>query len=131
MPASILVCFQFVPIIRRRFPSVNHGRGTILLTLRSAWHRWNGRIVITLLLGSNIAALVMTRWTFGGFLSSQLAIGLLAIATIMSTVLGLAAIMSAPRRIDDHRAWMIRTWAWITTSALPRSGPDTHSDALQ
>ena len=93
LPAGILVCFQFVPAIRHK----------ALL-----FHRLNGYAIITLLTGGVAGALMIARHAFGGTMTSQALVGVLAIATIGSTAMAYYNIKVL--QIDQHRAWMLRCW---------------------
>ncbi|KAL9008953.1 MAG: hypothetical protein Q9173_005974 [Seirophora scorigena] len=93
LPAALLVILQFIPIIRYK----------ALL-----FHRLNGYVVILLLVLSNVGALMVARRSFGGGFELQTGIGLLA---IMTTVGALMAYINIKRlQIEEHRAWMLRTW---------------------
>ncbi|SMR58244.1 unnamed protein product [Zymoseptoria tritici ST99CH_1E4] len=105
IPAGFLVLFQFTPYIRHTF---------------RLFHRINGSIIILLLLVSNVGALLIVRRAFGGTLATQSATGVLALATTLGSVLAYINIKSL--QIDQHRAWMIRTWFYagsiITTRLI-------------
>lgn len=94
LPGSILVVFQFLPLIRKR---------------AMLFHRVNGYLVVLLVLLANVGALMIGRRTFGGDVCTQAAFGLLV---VLSTV-GLSLAIWNVRRlqIDQHRAWMLRTAA--------------------
>lgn len=93
MPTGFLVCFQFVPVIRHN----------LLI-----FHRINGYIIILLLLVTNAGALMIARRAFGGELSTQAGVGLLAIVTTLAVFMAYYNIKRL--QIDQHRAWMLRTW---------------------
>ncbi|KAL8917791.1 MAG: hypothetical protein Q9172_005680 [Xanthocarpia lactea] len=93
LPAGFLVVFQFVPLIRYK----------LLL-----FHRINGYVIILLLLLANVGALMIARHSFGGEFETQVFAGLLAIMTTVGSIL--AYINIKRLQIDQHRAWMIRTW---------------------
>jgi hypothetical protein len=94
LPGSILVVFQFLPVIRKRVMLV---------------HRVNGYIVVLLVLVANVGALMIGRRTFGGDVCTQAAFGLLV---VLSTVGLLLALWNARcLQVDQHRAWMLRTVA--------------------
>lgn len=95
--------WQFVPAIRHR---------AIL------FHRINGYIVIVLVLLSNIGALMIVRRAFGGDLSTQGAVGVLAIAT--TTGLFMAYYNIKKLQIEQHRAWMLRTMLYMGTIITTR-----------
>jgi uncharacterized membrane protein len=93
IPAGILVTFQFVPIIRHKLILV---------------HRINGYIVTTLLIFTNVGALMICRRAFGGTIATQSAVGLIAIFTTGGSIM--AYINIKRLQIEQHRAWMLRTW---------------------
>ncbi|USW57427.1 hypothetical protein Slin15195_G107460 [Septoria linicola] len=94
IPASLLVVWQFVPVIRQK---------------ALIFHRINGYAVILLLLVANIGAVMIARRAFGGTLATQSAVGAFAICTTASSIL--AWINIKRLQIEQHRAWMLRTWA--------------------
>ncbi|KAI9891384.1 MAG: hypothetical protein M1814_002898 [Vezdaea aestivalis] len=98
LPAGLLVVFQFTPFFRYSF----------LL-----FHRINGYIVITLLLLSNISALMIVRRSFGGHLSTQTGVGVLAIGTTFAITKAYVSIKRL--EIHKHRMWMLRTWFWAAS----------------
>ncbi|KAL8894786.1 MAG: hypothetical protein Q9192_004055 [Flavoplaca navasiana] len=97
IPLGFLLVFQcnvkFVPWIRHH---------------ALIFHRINGYVILLLLLISNVGALMIARHTFGGELETQLAVGVVAIMTTGSATL--AYINIKRLQIDQHRAWMLRTW---------------------
>ncbi|KAL8787070.1 MAG: hypothetical protein Q9213_002412 [Squamulea squamosa] len=93
IPLGFLLVFQFIPWIRYN----------ALL-----FHRINGYIIILLLLVSNVGALMIARHSFNGEFETQVWIGLLAIMTTGSVILAYVNIKRL--QIDQHRAWMLRTW---------------------
>ncbi|KAI4286402.1 MAG: hypothetical protein L6R35_004344 [Caloplaca aegaea] len=86
-------CPQFVPIVRYK----------ALL-----FHRMNGYVVIFLLLVSNAGAIMVARRSYGGGFELQTGIGLLVIVTTGAA--GMAYINIKRLQIEEHRAWMLRTW---------------------
>lgn len=103
IPAGLLMVWQFLPIIRHR---------AIL------FHRINGHIVIVLVLLGNVGALMIVRHSFGGELSTQAAVGVLAIATTSGMALAYYNIKRL--QIDQHRAWMLRTAFYLGTIITTR-----------
>ncbi|WPH04710.1 Hypothetical protein R9X50_00760300 [Acrodontium crateriforme] len=93
LPAGLLAMLQFTPFIRYK---------------ALIFHRINGYIVVLLLLLGNVGALMIARHAFGGTLSTQLLVGVLAIATTSSATLSYYNIKML--QIDQHRAWMLRCW---------------------
>lgn len=91
-----MAIYQFIPVIRHKF----------LL-----FHRINGWTIVVLVLIANAAAIVIAPRAFGGDLSVQTGVGTL----VLMTTVGLAlAIYNVKRlQIDQHRAWMLRTWFYF------------------
>jgi uncharacterized membrane protein len=110
LPAGLLMVWQFVPYIRHRY----------LL-----FHRLNGYLVVMLLVLSNVGALMIARRAFGGDISTQAAVGVLALIT--SGGLAMALYNVKRLQIDQHRAWMLRTMVWagsiITVRILLKIAP--------
>lgn len=100
LPAAFLVCFQFVPAIRHN----------VIL-----FHRMNGYLVIVLSLTSAAGVLMITKHAFGGDFATQTYVGVLIIITALGYLV--AWINIKRLQIDQHRAWMMRTWAYV--SILP------------
>jgi uncharacterized membrane protein len=75
------------------------------------FHRINGWIIVLLVLLANAGALIIAPHAFGGDLSIQSGVGTL----VLMTTIGLAlAIYNIKRlQIDQHRAWMLRTWFYF------------------
>ncbi|KAF7194141.1 hypothetical protein HII31_04497 [Pseudocercospora fuligena] len=103
IPAGLLAPFQFLPVIRHK----------LLL-----FHRLNGYLIILLILITNIGALMIARRAFSGTLATQSGVGLLAILTTTSTIL--AYINIKRLQIEQHRAWMLRTWSYMGTIITTR-----------
>ncbi|KIW89230.1 uncharacterized protein Z519_10083 [Cladophialophora bantiana CBS 173.52] len=95
LPAGFLVCFQFAPVIRHKF---------------LMFHRVNGYAIILLLLTGNAGAFMVIPIAGGGSPATQAGLGLLGTMTTVSVVL--AYINIKRLQIDQHRAWMIRTWVY-------------------
>ncbi|KAL1859793.1 hypothetical protein Daus18300_009383 [Diaporthe australafricana] len=93
LPASFLVCFQFIPAIRYK---------------AMLFHRLNGYLVIVLSLLGIAGVLMITRHAFGGTLATQYATGFLCIAFVGAMVM--AYINIKRLQIEQHRAWMLRAW---------------------
>lgn len=96
LPASILAVFQFLPVIRHKF---------------RLYHRMAGYCIILLVLVSNAGYVIIAPIAMGGDLPTQTFLGFLAIIT--TTTLGLALYNIRRLQIDQHRAWMLRTWFYI------------------
>ncbi|KAI0411787.1 hypothetical protein F5X98DRAFT_380427 [Xylaria grammica] len=95
VPGSILACFQFVPVIRHKLIIV---------------HRINGYIVVLLSVAGTAGALTIARHSAGGGVDVQVFVGILAILFVGA--LALAIINVKRLQIEQHRAWMIRAWAF-------------------
>lgn len=93
LPAGFLACIQFVPVIRHK----------VIL-----FHRINGYVVILLFLISNAAAYIITPTAAGGTPATRVGLGLLATVTTITILLAYYNIKRL--QIDQHRAWMLRTW---------------------
>ncbi|KAK5693855.1 hypothetical protein LTR17_024968, partial [Elasticomyces elasticus] len=96
LPAALLVCLQFIPAIRYK---------AILI------HRLNGYLVIVLSLVSNVGVIIILPHSFGGDFATQTLGGALVISTTVSYVM--AYIKIKLLQIDQHRAWMLRAWAYF------------------
>ena len=103
IPAGILMVWQFVPAIRHRF---------IL------FHRINGYTIIILVLLGNVGGLMIARRAFGGHLSTQAGVGILAIITTSGMALAYYNIRRL--QIEQHRAWMLRTMVYLGTIITTR-----------
>lgn len=75
------------------------------------WHRISGYLIMLLVLISNVSALVIARRTFGGTLDIQGGIGTLVLMTTVG--IGLAYYNIKKLQIDQHRAWMIRSFVYV------------------
>lgn len=103
LPASLLACLQFIPVVRHKAIIV---------------HRINGYLVTLLSLVGTVGAFLALRHSFGGGLDTQSGLGLLGIMFIVSSVL---AIINIKRlQIEQHRAWMLRAWFYVSTLVPPR-----------
>ncbi|KAF4469258.1 hypothetical protein FALBO_3838 [Fusarium albosuccineum] len=98
LPAGFLVCFQFVPAIRHK----------VLL-----FHRINGYIILVLSVISTVGALMAARHAFGGGLETQLGVGFVGIAFVVS--LFLAWVNIKRLQLEQHRAWMLRAWFYASS----------------
>ncbi|KAI9668895.1 MAG: hypothetical protein M1831_000965 [Alyxoria varia] len=98
LPAGFLMVWQFIPVIR--FKAI-------------LFHRINGYIVIILTLLSNASVFIILRRSVHGDLPTQSALGLLAIMTTIG--IGMAYYNIKRLQVDQHRAWMLRTFIWIGT----------------
>jgi hypothetical protein len=97
LPAALLACLQFVPVIRRTFV---------------LFHRINGYLIITLSLVATAGALMLGRHSAGGGLDTQTVVGAVSLAFVVSLAL---AIYNVKRlQIEQHRAWMLRAWFYVS-----------------
>lgn len=97
--ALLLGWMQFLPSIRRRAPAL---------------HRWTGRIYVLGCIEGGLAGLVLAFGTSAGPVGAA-GFGLLAVLWLVTTALGWRTAME--RRFDEHRRWMIRSWA-LTLAAV-------------
>lgn len=102
IPAGILVCFQFVPIIRHR---------AILV------HRINGYVVLFLSLVSTAGAFIIAPVSFGGGIEIQVVIGLLSIMFVVSLAISYYNVKRL--QLEQHRAWMLRAWFYVCLHIAP------------
>ncbi|KAK3296550.1 uncharacterized protein B0H64DRAFT_461913 [Chaetomium fimeti] len=93
LPAAILTCLQFVPVIRRTFV---------------LFHRINGYLIIILSLVSTAGAIMLARNAVGGWMDVQMGVGTMSIAFVSSLALALYNVKRL--QIEQHRAWMLRAW---------------------
>ncbi|KAK5174514.1 uncharacterized protein LTR77_001594 [Saxophila tyrrhenica] len=98
IPAGLLMVWQFLPIIRRKF---------------LIFHRINGYVVTILLLLGVASAFMLARRSFGGAPATQAGIGFLGIIVPIS--LGMAIYNIKRLQIEQHRAWMLRTMFYCGT----------------
>lgn len=97
LPAAMLVCLQFVPVIRHRF---------IL------FHRLNGYVILVLSLVSTAGVFMLARRAVGGWMDVQMAVGALSISFVVALAL---AVYNVKRlQIEQHRAWMLRAWFYVS-----------------
>jgi drug/metabolite transporter (DMT)-like permease len=99
IPAALLVVLQFIPVIRHK----------LIL-----FHRMSGYIVVILSLISNAGTIIITKHAFGGDFATQTWTGAMVILTTVGYIM--AWINIKLLQIDQHRAWMLRTWAWVCLS---------------
>ena len=91
IPAGLLAAVQFTPILRQK---------ALIL------HRINGYVIILLVTLANISGLMIARRSFGGTIETQMFVGLLALATMVSMIMAWVNIKRL--QIAQHRAWMLR-----------------------
>lgn len=97
VPAGMLACVQFVPVVRHRLMLV---------------HRINGYVTLLLGLAGVAGAIMIIPVAFGGDLAIRGSLGLAA--TMFVGSLSLAYYYIKRRRIDQHRAWMLRAWSYVS-----------------
>jgi hypothetical protein len=97
LPAAFLVVFQFTPVIRYK---------------AMIFHRLNGYAVIILSLLANAGALIVLPHAFGGDMTTRVWGGVTVISTTGS--LAFAYFNIKVLQIDQHRAWMMRAWAYVS-----------------
>ncbi|ETS83776.1 hypothetical protein PFICI_05652 [Pestalotiopsis fici W106-1] len=98
LPASLLACVQFIPVIRHKAIIV---------------HRINGWLVLLLSVIATVGAFLMARNSVGGGIDVQMGIGVIGIMFVASLIL---AVVNVKRlQIEQHRAWMLRAWFYAGT----------------
>lgn len=95
LPAAAIATVQFLPKAR------NFSIGA---------HRYLGRTSIVLAWISVVTAYIITPSSYGGAPLYQA--GLYVLGLFVSLALGLAWYNIRVSQIDQHRNWMIRSWAW-------------------
>ena len=97
LPASILACVQFTPFIRHKWIII---------------HRISGYLAVLLYIVSLVGALMIAHMAFGGGLDVQVWVGFVGIGVLICFVL---AIVNVKRlQIEQHRAWMLRGWFYVS-----------------
>jgi len=99
LPAGLLACLQFTPFVRRRAMGV---------------HRVAGRIANALSVVGTASALAIARNAFGGGFDAQTVVGFVAILFLGSLLLAMVSIKRL--QIEQHRAWMLRAWFYVSLS---------------
>lgn len=102
IPCCLLLFFQFMPVVRQK---------------AVMFHRINGYIVIVMMAVALVGGLMVTRNSFGGDVSFQVANVLLGVSVTMC--LALAMVNVKRLQIDQHRAWMLRAWVLVRHWHLP------------
>ena len=96
LPACFLAVFQFIPSLRHSL---------------MIFHRMSGALIVLLVLVGNAGAVIIASRVFGGSVPTQTVTGT---AVLLSTFGILNAYYNIKRlQIDQHRAWMMRTFAWM------------------
>lgn len=97
LPASVLAVVQFTPFVRHKWIII---------------HRISGYSVVLLYTVSLAGALMIARHAFGGGLDVQVWVGLVGIGVLVCFIL---AIINVKRlQIEQHRAWMLRGWFYVS-----------------
>jgi uncharacterized membrane protein len=115
IPAGFLASFQFVPVIRHKLMLFHRLNGylVVLLALVSNAGKQHYRLYIAKAKLTDLSgALMIARIAFGGGFESQTVIGLLAIIT--TGALFMAYYNIKRLQIDQHRAWMLRAWFYVS-----------------
>lgn len=95
VPIGFLLPWQFLPVIRHKF----------------IWfHRINGYLLLILLLLCDTGAILVAPGALGGTIETRLLVGILTISTVGAALM--AYINIKRLQIDQHRAWMLRCWAY-------------------
>jgi hypothetical protein len=97
LPAACLVVLQFTPVIRHK---------------AMMFHRLSGYAVIILSLIANAGALITLPHAFGGDMTTRVWGGVTVISTTGSLIFAYVNIKVL--QIDQHRAWMMRAWAYVS-----------------
>lgn len=96
IPCSVLVFFQFIPTIRHKFV---------------LFHRINGYVVVLLMGVAIVSGLMALSKSFGGDPAWVAAVMVNSI--MVATGLIMAMLNIRKLQIEQHRAWMLRTWIWV------------------
>ena len=96
LPAGLLAVFQFVPAIRHNFV---------------LYHRMAGYFLIILITAGNIGAVMIAQRAMEGDMTTRTFVGFIALFVTVS--FGMAIYNIKRLQIDQHRAWMLRTWFYI------------------
>lgn len=95
VPIGFLLPWQFLPVIRHKL----------------IWfHRINGYVLLTLLGFCCTGAILVAPGALGGTIETRLLVGILTISTVGAAVMAYISIKRL--QIDQHRAWMLRCWAY-------------------
>ena len=101
LPAACLVVLQFIPAIRHK----------VIL-----FHRLNGYLIVLLSLVSSAGVIIVLQHSFGGDFTTQVWGGTLVISTTIAYIMAYVNIKLL--QIDQHRAWMMRAWAYVRARNL-------------
>lgn len=100
--ALVLGPFQFLPVVRRRLPGL---------------HRWLGRTYVLACLAAGLTGLVLATGTTAGTLAAA---GFAALAALTLATAFQGWRLAAARRFEEHREWMIRSYALILAGVMLR-----------
>ncbi|KAI1456043.1 hypothetical protein F4805DRAFT_433640 [Annulohypoxylon moriforme] len=95
LPASLLACIQFIPVVRRKAMRM---------------HRILGWITVALSVPGAITAVMIAPRSQGGGLDTQSMVGVLGVMFLFSLARG--CISAKKHKIAEHRAWMLRAWVY-------------------
>ncbi|KAI1087407.1 hypothetical protein F5B19DRAFT_74910 [Rostrohypoxylon terebratum] len=95
LPASLLACIQFIPVLRRKAMRL---------------HRIIGWIAVALSVPGAITAVMIAPRSQGGGLDTQSMVALLGVMFLYTLTRG--CISAKKHKIAEHRAWMLRTWIY-------------------
>lgn len=100
VPAFVLMSsgiLQLLPVLRRRYP---------------VFHRWNGRVFLSLGLAGALTGLYLT-WGRGTRLSDIGAIGITLNGLLIPVAIGFAWYFARQRRFDQHMRWAIHSFILV------------------
>jgi hypothetical protein len=97
--AMLLGPFQFLKLLRSRFPAV---------------HRWTGRIYVSACLVGGVAGATVALYSAGGLPAG---LGFLSLAILWLASTAMAWISAMRRDFGSHERWMIRSFA-LTLAAV-------------
>ncbi len=84
---------------------------------RAVWHKLTGALYIAACLGGGVTGLVLALGTTAGPVAVA-GFGLLALSWLYTNTLGLRAVLAG--RYDEHRRWMIRSYALTFAAVMLR-----------
>ncbi|KAI0892425.1 hypothetical protein F4806DRAFT_239463 [Annulohypoxylon nitens] len=95
LPASLLACIQFIPVLRRKAMKL---------------HRIIGWIAVALSVPGAITAVMIAPRSQGGGIDTQSMVALLGVMFLYTLARG--CISAKQHKIAEHRAWMLRAWVY-------------------
>lgn len=111
IPGCLLLFIQFVPVLRQR------------LVL---FHRINGYIVLLLMAVAVVGGFMSASGSFGGDSTFQTAVGVHGTLVVTGLFMAMANIKRL--QVEQHRAWMLRAWAWVRHKSDSRTRSCPHLD---